>query len=57
MAQLVKNGEEIQPWSWMGVTVELSDEKQERLRAHNVQPQEHHPGVRPDHLMLCADAI
>ena len=55
-AQLVKNGEKYAV-VMDGVTVELSDEKQERLRAHNVQPQEITLGVRPDHLMLCADAI
>ena len=36
-AQLVKNGEKYAV-VMDGVTVELSDEKQERLRAHNVQP-------------------
>ena len=55
-AQLVKNGEKYAV-VMDGVTVELSDEKQERLRAHNVQPQDITLGVRPDHLMLCADAI
>ena len=55
-AQLVKNGEKYAV-VMEGVTVELSDEKQERLRAHNVQPQDITLGVRPDHLMLCADAI
>ena len=38
-AQLVKNGEKYAV-VMDGVTVELSDEKQERLRAHNVQPQD-----------------
>ena len=55
-AQLVKNGEKYAV-VMDGVTVELSDEKQERLRAHNVQPQDITLGVRPDHLMLCADGI
>ena len=55
-AQLVKNSEKYAV-VMDGVTVELSDEKQERLRAHNVQPQDITLGVRPDHLMLCADAI
>ena len=55
-AQLVKNGEKYAV-VMDSVTVELSDEKQERLRAHNVQPQDITLGVRPDHLMLCADAI
>ena len=40
-----------------GVTVELSDEKQQRLAEHNVAEQDVTLGVRPDHLMLCADGI
>ena len=55
-AQLVKNDEQYAV-VMDGVTVELSDEKQARLRAHNVQPQDITLGVRPDHLMLCADGI
>ena len=39
------------------VTVELSPEKQQRLAAHNVAEQDVTLGVRPDHLMLCADGI
>ena len=38
-----------------GVTVELSDEKQQRLAEHNVAEQDVTLGVRPDHIMLCAD--
>ena len=37
--------------------VELSDEKQVRLTAKDVAPQDVTLGVRPDHLMLCADGI
>ena len=40
-----------------GITVELSDEKQARLAAHDVQPQTVTLGVRPEHIMLCADGI
>ena len=40
-----------------GITVELSDEKQQRLAEHNVAEQDVTLGVRPDHLMLCADGI
>ena len=40
-----------------GVTVELSDEKQQRLAGHNVAEQDVTLGVRPDHLMLCANGI
>ena len=37
--------------------MELSDEKQQRLAEHNVAEQDVTLGVRPDHLMLCADGI
>ncbi|NLU23297.1 MAG: sn-glycerol-3-phosphate ABC transporter ATP-binding protein UgpC [Clostridiales bacterium] len=40
-----------------GVKVELSDEKQQRLTAKDVPAQTVTLGVRPDHLMLCADGI
>ena len=40
-----------------GITVELSDDKQERLNAKNVAEQDVTLGVRPDHIMLCADGI
>jgi multiple sugar transport system ATP-binding protein len=40
-----------------GVSVELSEEKQARLSAKDVAPQAVTLGVRPDHLMLCADGI
>jgi len=40
-----------------GITVVLSDEKQARLAAKNVAEQDVTLGVRPDHIMLCADGI
>ena len=40
-----------------GITVELSEDKQARLNAKNVAEQEVTLGVRPDHIMLCADGI
>ena len=40
-----------------GSTVELSEDKQERLNAKNVAEQDVTLGVRPDHIMLCADGI
>ena len=55
-AKLVKNGEKYAV-AIGGVTVELSDEKQARLQANNVEPQDVTLGVRPDHLMLCADGV
>ena len=39
------------------ICVELSEEKQARLAAKNVEEQDIILGVRPDHLMLCADGI
>lgn len=39
-----------------GLTVVLSEEKQERLLAKNVEPQEVVLGVRPEHLMLDTEA-
>ena len=39
------------------VTVELSEEKQQRLAAKDVAEQEGVLGVRPDHIMLCADGV
>ncbi len=40
-----------------GLVVELSADKQERLAAKNVEEQEVTLGVRPDHIMLCADGV
>ena len=39
------------------VTVELSEEKQQRLAAKDVAEQDVALGVRPDHIMLCADGV
>ena len=40
-----------------GVSVVLSDDKQERLEKNDVKEQDVILGVRPDHIMLCADGI
>ena len=40
-----------------GQTVVLSEEKQARLAANNVEEQEVTLGVRPDHVMLCENGI
>ena len=40
-----------------GITVELADDKQARLAAKNVAEQDVVLGVRPDHIMLCADGV
>ena len=40
-----------------GVSVELSEDKQARLKANNVAEQDVILGVRPDHLMLCDNGI
>ena len=40
-----------------GITVELSEDKQQRLSAKNVPEQDVVLGVRPDHIMLCADGV
>ncbi len=40
-----------------GIAVELSEEKQERLAAKDVAEQEVVLGVRPEHIVLCADGI
>ena len=55
-AELVKNGDKYAV-EVSGVSVELSEDKQARLNANNAVPQEITLGVRPDHLMLCADGI
>ena len=39
------------------VTVELSEKKQQRLAAKDVAEQDVVLGVRPDHIMLCADGV
>jgi len=55
-AKLVKNGSRYAV-AVGGITVELSEEKQARLNANNVEEQDITLGVRPDHVMLCADGI
>ena len=40
-----------------GITVELAEEKQQRLSAKDVPEQDVVLGVRPDHIMLCADGV
>ena len=40
-----------------GQTVVLSEEKQKRLSAKNVEEQDITLGVRPDHIVLCEDGI
>ena len=39
------------------LTVELSEEKQERLRTNNVEAQEVTVGVRPDHILISENGI
>jgi len=41
----------------LGVCVELSEDKQKRLSSKDVAEQDITLGVRPDHIMLCADGI
>ena len=53
---LVKNGDKYAV-EVGGISVELSEDKQARLNANQVEPQDVTLGVRPDHLMLCADGI
>jgi len=55
-AKLVKNGGKYAV-AVGGITVELSEEKQARLSANNVEEQDVTLGVRPDHVMLCAEGI
>ena len=50
-AELVKNGSKYAV-SIGGIEIELSDEKQARLAANNVEPQDIVLGVRPEHLTL-----
>ena len=40
-----------------GISVELNEEKQARLAANDVAEQEVLLGVRPEHIVLCADGI
>ena len=56
-AKLVKNGDGKYAVSIDGINVELSEEKQQRLAAKDVAEQDVVLGVRPDHIMLCADGV
>lgn len=38
-----------------GARVHLPEEKQQALRANNVEPQDITLGIRPEHIMLCSD--
>ena len=40
-----------------GQVVELSEEKQAALKANNVEPQDVHLGIRPEHITLAEDGI
>ena len=55
-ARLTKNGDKYAV-EVGGISVELSEDKQTRLNAKNVAPQEVTLGVRPDHMMLCESGI
>jgi len=55
-AKLIRNDEKYAV-SLGGQVIELSDEKQQRLSANNVAPQDVTLGVRPDHMVLCDNGI
>jgi len=55
-AKLVKNGDKYAV-EVGGISVELSEEKQARLAANNVAPQDVTLGVRPDHTVLSDTGI
>ena len=56
-AKLVKNSDGKYAVAIDGINVELSEDKQARLNAKNVPEQDVTLGVRPDHIMLCADGV
>ena len=56
-AKLVKNSDGKYAVAIDGINVELAEDKQARLSAKNVPEQDVTLGVRPDHIMLCADGI
>ena len=56
-AKLVKNSDGKYAVAIDGINVELSEDKQARLSAKNVPEQDVTLGVRPDHIMLCADGV
>ena len=51
-AKLVKNGDGKYAVSIDGINVELAEDKQARLAANNVEPQDVTLGVRPEHTIL-----
>jgi len=55
-AKLLKNGDQYSV-SVEGLTVELSEDKCQRLAANNIPEQEVTLGVRPEHLLLSTDGI
>ena len=55
-AKLVKNGDRYAV-ELGGVTIELSEEKQAKLKANNVAEQEITLGVRPEHISLADDGV
>ncbi len=55
-AKLVKNGDRYAV-ELGGVTVELSEEKQAKLKANNVAEQEITLGVRPEHISLADEGV
>ncbi len=55
-AKLVKNNGKYAV-ELANVTVELSDEKQAKLAANNVEPQDIVLGVRPEHIELAAEGV
>ena len=56
-AKLVKNNDGKYAVAIDGINVELAEDKQARLSAKNVPEQDVTLGVRPDHIMLCADGV
>ena len=56
-AKLVKNSDGKYAVAIDGINVELAEDKQVRLSAKNVPEQDVTLGVRPDHIMLCADGV
>ena len=56
-AKLVKNSDGKYAVAIDGINVELAEDKQARLSAKDVPEQDVTLGVRPDHIMLCADGV
>ena len=57
VAKLGKNNDGKYAVAIDGINVELAEDKQARLSAKNVPEQDVTLGVRPDHIMLCADGV